>query len=179
MMIYCLVMTPPPMQLFGLEFDPPLGVGGAALFAPVLPLPISIEDRLEGLFVLGSDWPLGGGGFGAWFFPTAVPWVGFFFAAAAAATVCLQLACVGVHTIPLMMTPLRIVSFFTLRLLSDRTATDVGGSTLEGVGDMVLGGTVDIVLRGGTGEANLVTISAISSSTILSSEDDGRMAKAD
>ena len=97
-------------MLFGLALDD-VASGTALLGLP------SIDDLLACFFVLGSPFgrcaTKGAGGGGACFF-AELP----ILLAAIAWTCCLQLASAGVHTMPLMMTPRRIVSLLTLSLLS-------------------------------------------------------------
>ena len=94
---------------------------------------------------------------------------------------CLQLACDGVQTMPLMMTPLRIVSLLTLSLLLGRSSWkgSIGGTglftLLGGVGLNALaagcgggcgsgGGRTMVRAGGGAGEMGRVVISSTASS---------------
>ena len=140
--IYFFDLTPDPLEsmLFGLALDD-VG-GGTALFG----LPISIDDLLVCFFVFGS--PLGGvafrgGGGGACFFAELQLLFGV-----KAWTCCLQLACAGVQTMPLMMTPRRIVSLLTLSLLSGLSS--LKGSIGFGLVTL-LGGVGLTTLAGGFG----------------------------
>ena len=171
-----LTADPLDSMLLGLAFDGVLG--GAALFG----LPISMEDLTPRFFVLGSPFGGGGatdvaaGGRGACFF--AVLLLLLAAAAAEAWTCCLQLACDGVQTMPLMITPLRIVSLLTLSLLSGRSSwkgsigpglfTLLGGVGLNalagGCGGGCGSGGGRTMVRAGGGEMGRVVISSTASS---------------
>ena len=100
--------------------------------------------------------------------------------AATSRTRCLQLACAGVHTMPLMITPRRIVSLLTLSLLSGLSSlkgsigvglvTLLGGVGLttilargDGNGCWAGGGLITVNERG-AGEIGRVVISSTVSS---------------
>ena len=171
-----LTADPLDSMLLGLAFDGVLG--GAALFG----LPISMEDLTPRFFVLGSPFGGGGatdvaaGGRGACFFAVLLPLHAA--AAAEAWTCCLQLACDGVQTMPLMITPLRIVSLLTLSLLSGRSSwkgsigpglfTLLGGVGLNalagGCGGGCGSGGGRTMVRAGGGEMGRVVISSTASS---------------
>ena len=133
-------------MLFGLALDDD-AAGGTAL----LGLPISIDDLLVCFFVFGS--PFGGGatkgaegGGGACFFAELQTWF-----AALAWTCCLQLACAGVQTMPLMITPRRIVSLLMLSLLSGLSS--LKGSIGFGLVTL-LGGVGLTILASACGDGN-------------------------
>ena len=140
--IYFFNLTPGPLDimLFGLALEDD-AAGGTALFG----LPISIDDLLVCFFVFGSPFGGGatkgaGGGGGACFF-AALAW-----------TCCLQLACAGVQTMPLMITPRRIVSLLTLSLLSGLSS--LKGSIGVGLVTLLGGVGLTTILARGDGDGN-------------------------
>ena len=174
-------------MLFGLGLDEVAG-GGPALFA--LPPPTSKDDLLACFFVLGSPF----GGCGACFFAvlalleTATAWA-----------CCLQLAFAGVQTIPLMITPRRIVSRLTFSLLSGLSRLKGSMGLSLGLGLVTLLGGVGLTTLGGgeggpgpggcggggglmvrrTGDIGRVVISSTASSMTWLSEGEGWMGLAD
>ena len=127
---------PPDNMLFGLDLDEAAGGGGGtALFAR--------DDLLACFFVFGS--PLGG--CGACFFAVLA-----LLEAGTGWACCLQLAFAGVQTIPLMITPRRIVSRLTFSLLSGLSRLKGSMGLSAGLGLVtLLGGTGLTTLGGGDG----------------------------
>ena len=148
------------MTLFGLVLAPFCGGIGAVIFFVEPLLLITMDARLEGLFVLGTDcgaaWPfLGGWGACPLAGVACASFLSFVFEIFDSVLICcLQLSRGGAQTMPLMMTPLKMVSFFTLSRLSG-LSTGVGDFTIlfVGIGDkLVLVGVwpgIGDVTRGG------------------------------